>query len=55
MKKLFDLIETRKLIALSIVLTACYMALNGTIESKDFYTLAVTIISFYFGFKRKEV
>lgn len=54
LKKLSEMIETRKIIALSVILTVCYLALRGTIDSKDFMMLSSNIVVFYFGFKKEN-
>lgn len=53
MKKLSEMLETRKLIALLVVGTACYMAVASKIDSKDFFLLASNVAVFYFGFKKE--
>jgi 4-hydroxybenzoate polyprenyltransferase len=49
MKELKRLISVKKIIALLLTLVFCFLAVVGKIESKDFLTIFLMIISFYFG------
>lgn len=49
MEKLKALIEVKKIIALVLTLVFCYLAVAGKIEPKDYLTVFLMIISFYFG------
>jgi len=48
-KKLYRLIETRKLIALFVIVLFGILAINGTLETNFIQTVIITVISFYFG------
>lgn len=48
-KKLYRLIETRKLMALFVIVLFGVLAINGTLETNFIQTVIITVISFYFG------
>lgn len=48
-KKLYRLVETRKLIALFVVVLFGVLAVKGTLETNFIQTVIITVISFYFG------
>ena len=47
--KLYRLIETRKLMALFVIVLFGILAINGTLETNFIQTVIITVISFYFG------
>lgn len=47
--KIFNLIEVRKIIALSITFVFCYLALNKIIKSNEFLPIATMVMGYYFG------
>ena len=47
--KLTSMIEVKKIIALWVVGIYCMLAVRGSISSEQFSTVAVMIVSFYFG------
>lgn len=49
MEKLAKMVETRKIIALLIVIAFIVLAFNGTLETNFIQTVIITVISFYFG------
>lgn len=49
MDKLKSLIEVKKLIALLLTIVFCYLAITGKVEPKDYLTVFLMIIAFYFG------
>lgn len=49
MDKLKALIEVKKIIALMLCFVFCYLAVVGKIEAKDFLTVFLMVISFYYG------
>lgn len=49
MDKLKALIEVKKLIALLLTIVFCFLAITGKIEAKDYLTVFLMIISFYYG------
>lgn len=46
--KLASLIEVKKLIALTVMIVFCIMALKGEIDTNQFMTVLTMIVSFYF-------
>lgn len=48
-KKLTALLETRKIMALSIVFTFITLAFMGVLEVNFIQTVIISVISFYFG------
>jgi uncharacterized membrane protein YbaN (DUF454 family) len=49
MDKLKAMIEVKKIIALILTLVFCFLAVIGKIEPKDYLTVFLMVISFYFG------
>lgn len=49
LKKLNDLIEVKKLIALGVVAVYCGLAITGKVEATSFSNVAVMIVGYYFG------
>jgi hypothetical protein len=49
MEKLKALIEVKKIIALILTFVFCFLAVVGKIEAKDFLTVFLMVISFYYG------
>jgi type IV secretory pathway VirB2 component (pilin) len=49
MEKVKALIEVKKLIALLLTIVFCFLAITGKIEAKDYLTVFLMIISFYYG------
>jgi hypothetical protein len=49
MDKLKALIEVKKLIAITLTLVFCFLAVIGKIEPKDYLTVFLMVISFYYG------
>lgn len=47
--KLISLFEVKKIIALMIITVFCSLSVKGTIEEEQFTTVAIMIVSFYFG------
>lgn len=47
--KLTNLIEVKKIIAIMVILVFCILSARGTISAEQFSTVAVMIVSFYFG------
>lgn len=47
--KVFNLIEVRKIIALSITFVFCYLALNKVVKSNEFLPIATMVMGYYFG------
>lgn len=47
--KLINLFEVKKIIALMIITVFCILSLKGDIEKEQFTTVAIMIVSFYFG------
>ena len=54
MNKIYDLMETRKLIALMVISTICYLAVIGDVSVNEFLPLSMLIASFYFSFKNNK-
>lgn len=54
MKKLIELIEVRKLIALSIVAVFIFMSVTGKISPENSFAIIVMVISFYFAKKDRS-
>lgn len=48
-KKLADLIEVKKIIALGVVGVYCGLAISGAVEANNFTTVATLIVGYYFG------
>jgi hypothetical protein len=48
-KKITNLIEVKKVIALGVVSVYCGLAINGSIDSNAFSNVAVMIVGYYFG------
>ena len=49
MEELKKLIQVKKIIAILLTFTFVYLSIAGIIESKDFMTVFLMIIAFYFG------
>lgn len=49
MEKFKALIEVKKIIALLLTVVFCFLAITGRIEAKDYLTVFLMIVSFYFG------
>ena len=49
MKELRALLSVKKIIALLLTLVFCYLSIARIIDAKDFYTVFIIIVSFYFG------
>ena len=47
--KLINLFEVKKIIALMIITVFCILSVKGKIEREQFTTVAIMIVSFYFG------
>lgn len=49
LKKLSNLIEVKKIIALGVVAVFCGLAIKGTIDPTNYSNVAVLIVGYYFG------
>lgn len=49
MSELKKLIQVKKIIALMLTATFVYLSIVGVIEAKDFMTVFLMIVSFYYG------
>ena len=47
--KLINLFEVKKIIALMIITVFCILSVKGDVEKEQFTTVAIMIVSFYFG------
>ena len=47
--KLISLFEVKKIIALMIITVFCILSVKGDVEKEQFTTVAIMIVSFYFG------
>jgi hypothetical protein len=47
--KIANLIETRKIMALAIILVFAILAIRGSLQESFVQTVIISIISFYFG------
>jgi hypothetical protein len=45
---------TRPLVTLVLICTACYLAVMGTIDPKDFLSLATIVVLFWFKERQDE-
>lgn len=44
-----ELLSVKKIIALLLTVVFCYMSVVGKIDPKDYLTVFLMIVSFYFG------
>lgn len=49
MNLLKELVQIKKIIAIALTAVFCALSLSGQIESKDFLTVFMMVISFYYG------
>ncbi|ADL53200.1 hypothetical protein [Clostridium cellulovorans] len=49
LKRLSELMQVKKLIALGLTLVFCIMALREAISSEQFLTVFSLVVAFYFG------
>lgn len=49
LEKLAKMVETRKIIALLIVVVFIVLSFKGVLETNFIQTVIITVISFYFG------
>lgn len=49
MDKFKNLIEIKKIIALTLTFVFCFKSLKGTLSSEQFLTVFSLVIAFYFG------
>ena len=49
MKKLAELIEVRKIIALAVVSLFIVLSLKGVLEVNFIQTVVISVVSFYYG------
>lgn len=47
--KLTSLIEVKKIIALSVITVFCILSAREIVSTEQFTTVAIMIVSFYFG------
>ena len=47
--KLINLFEVKKIITLMIITVFCILSVKGDVEKEQFTTVAIMIVSFYFG------
>lgn len=47
--KIINLIEVKKIIAILIISVFCFLSIKKEISAEQFTTLAMMIVSFYFG------
>lgn len=47
--KLTNLIEVKKIIAILVISVFCYLSAKGIVAEEQFTTVAIMIVSFYFG------
>ena len=48
-EKLTALFEVKKIIAITLTIVFCYLAIIGKIQSDNFQTIFIMIVTFYFG------
>lgn len=54
MRKIMELIEVRKIIALSIMAVFIYLSVTSKISAENSFAIIVMVISFYFSKKDKN-
>lgn len=47
--KLTNLIEVKKIIAILVISVFCYLSAKEIVSTEQFTTVAIMIVSFYFG------
>ena len=52
--KLAKLLDLKSLVTMMITLVFCYLAIKGTIETKDFMMIVVMVFTFYFNRKQNS-
>jgi len=53
-ERLANLINVKTIITFCITGVICYLAIAGKIEAEKIYSLALMIISFYFGTQKEK-